>query len=104
MHQSGMDHDPGSDDFHSVGAVEAGKGSKLPGYDTIQGADGGKGPPFSDGTFTWSIPWEYRVGSGSPKQFTIVNHVKTIDASGKLSISKGGHTESKGLSEADSVY
>jgi hypothetical protein len=101
--QNGQDHVPGSD--VTLGPVVAGKGSPIQGTDTIQGGDGGIGPPYSNGTFTWPIPWEYQVGSGTPKELTNkVNHVKTIDSTGTLTLSKGGVTVSKGLNESDSEY
>ncbi len=106
-HQAGLDHDPdpgGPNDFKAVGSVVAGKGSEFLVVDTVQGADGGKGPPYSDGTFTWHIPWEYRVGAGAPKEFATVDQVKTIDSTGRLTISKGGTSVSKALDDPDSDY
>jgi hypothetical protein len=100
--QNGQEHVPGSD--VTLGPVVAGKGSPIQGTDTIQGGDGGIGPPYSDGTFTWPIPWEYQVGGGTPKVFITVNHVKTIDASGALTLSKGGVTVSKALNDPNSDY
>jgi hypothetical protein len=56
--QNGQDHVPGAD--LTIGPVTPGKGSLANGTDQIQGADGGIGPPYSDGTFTWPIPWDFR--------------------------------------------
>jgi len=100
--QNGQDHVPGAD--LTIGAVVAGKGSLANGQDQIQGGDGTIGPPYSAGVFTWPIPWEFQVGSGTPRVFATVNHVKAIDAAGTLTLSKGGTTVSKALNDSDSDY
>jgi hypothetical protein len=100
--QNGQDHVPGSD--LTIGPTVEGKGCLANGADQIQGGDGGIGPPYSKGDFTWPIPWEFQVGSGAPKQFATVNHVKSIDSAGTLTISKGGTSLSKTLNEASSGY
>lgn len=54
------------------------------------------GATYSDGTFTWSIPWYYHIG-GTDKQFKTVDQVKQLQInSGKatLSISKAGSSAS----------
>ena len=56
------------------------------------------------GSFTWPIPWYFRVNAGSEKQFTTVSHVKTIDAAGTLTISKGGTSKSKAVNDPTSGY
>lgn len=70
--------------------------------DTVQ--SGSKGPPFSVGSFTWPIPWEFRVGGGSAKAFTTVTHQQDADATGKVTISKGGTSVSKNASDPTSGY
>ena len=83
--------------------VTTGKGSKVDGVDTIQGTSDNH-TPYEDGSFTWAIPWYFKVGTGSEKQFATINHVKTIDATGKLTISKGGTTKSSELNDPTSNY
>jgi hypothetical protein len=43
-------------------------------------------------------------GWGAGKVFKIVPHVKTIDATGKMTISKGGTTKSAELNDPNSNY
>lgn len=101
-YQEGLVHNQ-SPAWVSVGSVADGIGSKVDGTDTIQG-DSDNHTPYIDGTFTWPIPWHFRVGSGEGKQFKIVNQVKTIDEFGTLSISKGDTTKSSELYDDDSSY
>ena len=86
----------------SVGSGTTTEPSKVNGVDTIQ--SGSKGPPFSDGTFTWPIPWEFRVGTGTTKVFTTVTHQQIADSTGKVTISKGGISVSKNASDSTSGY
>lgn len=47
-------------------------------------------PPFSDGSFTWVIPWRY-VGSGTfYVTFTSATHYQTAETTGRATIQKGG--------------
>jgi hypothetical protein len=81
-------------------------GSKIDTTDKIAG-----GPfystliiPFSVGTFSWLIPWIFKVGMGAEKQFTLVLHYMVIDAVGNMFITKGGTAESKNYADPDSSY
>lgn len=87
----------------SVGSVTTGKGSKVNAVDTIQGGSDNH-TPYVNGTFTWAIPWYFKVGTGAEKQFATINHVKSIDSTGTLSISKGGTTTSAALNATSSSY
>jgi hypothetical protein len=78
-------------------------GTLSRGFDTIYGDVKG-GPPYKDGTFTWSIPWFFKVGDGEPKQFTTMDHVKTVDSTGRVTIRKGGLTRSRALDDPTSKY
>jgi len=60
--------------------------------------------PFSNGTFLWAIPWQFRVGTGTEKTFTTVNHFETIDGNGDMTLSKGGHSEPKAYSDPSSSW
>ncbi|MBU1862554.1 MAG: hypothetical protein KKH94_02685, partial [Candidatus Omnitrophica bacterium] len=97
---NGIVHPVGS--WISVGVGTNAKPSKVNGVDTIQ--SGSKGPPFSNGIFTWPIPWEFRVGSSSAKEFTIVTHQQVADSTGKVTISKGGVSVSKNAADPTSGY
>jgi hypothetical protein len=85
----------------STGAA-VGKGSKVNQIDTIS-----SGPhtttPYKDGTFTWPIPQEWRLGTKTG-QITITDHKETIDAGGNMTISKGGTTKSAAYGAANSNY
>jgi len=100
--QNGQDHVPGSDLV--AGEAVEGVGTKLLGYDNVQMADGGIGPPYSDVTFTWPIPWEFQVGSGTPKEFGPMNQIKVITPTGKLSVTKGGQPASAELNDPTTNY
>jgi hypothetical protein len=60
-YQNGLVHAQGA--WLPIGAVVVGKGSKDDSVDTIQGASDGH-TPYVSGTFTWDIPWSFRVGGG----------------------------------------
>jgi len=101
--KNGEPHGAGTWPGASVGDVVVGKGSKVNGVDTISSGDY-TWTPYADGIFTWSIPWYFRVGTGAEKQFTTVTHQETSDATGKLTIGKGGTTKSAALSDPTSSY
>ena len=100
-YQNGLNHEQGP--WVTVGDVVPGKGSRENFVDQIQGVSNNH-TPYEAGTFTWAIPWSFRVGSGTPKVFAIINQIKTIDATGKLTISKGGTTKSAELNDPTSNY
>ncbi len=59
---------------------------------------------FTAGTFTWAIPWEFRVGRGGAKRFTTVNHVATVTETGQMTMSKGGASVSAEINDPSSGY
>ncbi|MDI6810042.1 MAG: hypothetical protein QME66_13940, partial [Candidatus Eisenbacteria bacterium] len=87
----------------SVGTVTAGKGSKVDAIDTISSGNY-TWTPYADGSFTWNIPRYFKLGTGAEKQFTTAIHQETTDATGKLTISKGGTTKSAELNAPTSNY
>jgi hypothetical protein len=93
-YQQGLLHNPGSD-APVTNTLVAGKGWLCSGIDGISG--GSQGPPYSPGTFTWSIPWKYKI-NGNYFLFTTVDHVKevTIGANNKatITLTKLGATNS----------
>jgi len=76
--------------------------SKMDGFDEVETGIGP--PPFANGTFTWSIPWLFKVGNGAAKQFAVVNHAQQADTAGRATISKGGFSVSRNASDATSAY
>ena len=99
--KNGEPHAPGP--WQSVGDDVVGKGSKVYAVDTISSGDY-TWTPYADGTFTWDIPWYFRVGSGAEKQFKTVLQQETSDATGRLTISKGGTSKSAALTDPTSTY
>jgi hypothetical protein len=94
-YQNGLNHPASAAPVPMTATVDATKGTKVNGQDSIGG--GTQGAPYSAGTFTWPIPWSY-TAVGQTKQFTTINHDKS------LSISSGKATLTITKSEAsDSV-
>lgn len=76
------------------------------GQDNIVGGQdqifsGNKAPPFSVGTYVWAIPWHYRCAgtSGAGTEFKVVNHSVSATATGKVTMSKAGASESCNASD-----
>jgi hypothetical protein len=92
-YQQGLVHNPGQD--LQVSNTRGHGGWLCSGIDNISG--GSQGPPYAAGTFTWSIPWHYKI-NGNSFLFIIVDHVKemTIGANNKatLSLTKRGASNS----------
>jgi hypothetical protein len=84
-----ISHHPNAN-FMTVGDQVDGKGSQLDGQDTVKMDLKGAPTPYSDGTFTFAIPWEFRVGSAASgnKVFATVNQVFTLDSSGTVTAQK----------------
>lgn len=87
-------HNP-KPDFSSVSAVEGTNGSKVDGQDQVA-FSGSK----CEGTITWNIPWEFKVGSGDAKVFSTVNQVGTFDAAGSVTAAKAGGSASSNFGDA----
>jgi hypothetical protein len=70
-----------------VKCLGGGKKNKMAGQDTVKSAiprNYGQG-----GKFQWKIPWFYRVeGAAGEARFLTAIHQETVDASGKMTISK----------------
>lgn len=62
------------------------------------------GPDLADGNFSmkcnggwsWTIPWQFQVGSGTPKQFATVVQSIAITAAGQATITKKSTTQPSG--------
>lgn len=94
----------GAGHWAGVGACVAGKGSMVRGQDTVQSGHCDFGKPFSNGTFSWPIPWRFRVGGGASKVFGTANHIMTINAHGDMTISKAGANASVAYGNPSSSY
>lgn len=94
----GADHDPNPQWGPVLATVDgAGTPDSLP--DQIWSGDPGGAAPYAPGYLQWDIGWEFRVGSGSAKKFTTAIHRQEIEASGRVTISKGGLTISRNLND-----
>jgi hypothetical protein len=85
------------------GPVVTGKGTKVDTIDTIASGTY-TWTPYAAGTFTWNIPWKFKVGTGADKQFTTVTQQEATDATGKITISKGGTSKYKNLNDPSSNF
>jgi hypothetical protein len=101
----GMHHaSHGAGAWVAVGAVTAGKGSKVLARDTVQSGTCNFGTPYRAGTFDWPIPWSFRVGVGAEKKFAVVHHHESINASGAMTITKAGARGTAKLNDPTSGY
>ena len=85
------------------GSAVPGKGTKDAAVDYVQAVSNNH-TPYTDGKFTWAIPWLYEGEGGAEIHFVTVFHVKEIDSTGKITISKGGTTISANLDDPTSDY
>jgi hypothetical protein len=98
---TGQIHPTGS--WMGVGSGNIVTGCRVQCIDTVE--SGPHGGPYSDGTFTWPIPWQYRVGAGGAVTFATANHYEIIDSSGKMTIQKKwGGPFTRELNDPDSDY
>jgi hypothetical protein len=83
------------------GGDSAVNGSMVDGHDTVSTDTGTIGV----GEFTWSIPQLVRV-KGSMEDFNVktLDHVVNVDATGNMTISKGGVVIPHNLNDGDSTY
>lgn len=83
---NGLTHPLGS--FVSIGSCALATGCQILGVDMVDTGD--KSGPFSNGTFSWPIPWQYRVGTGSAQAFTTATHLQHATSTGAADIQKAG--------------
>ncbi len=86
-------HCPGPcGDAPVTNVVVANKGTKVDGVDTVYSGHCGGTAPFTPGSLTLTIPWEYKIGTGSYHQFDTVTqyHALLADTNATLVSSKAG--------------
>ncbi len=76
-----------------------GNGTKCVGADTVLNALPTWG---SGGEMSWAIPWFFKVPGSAEKRFMTATHEASVDANGKCTISKLGHTVTKNVNDGDS--
>ena len=80
-------------DAPATNTVVASKGTKINGVDTVySGYCPAQAAPFTPGSLTLSIPWEYKIGAGSYHRFDTVTqyHALLADTNATLIASKAG--------------
>lgn len=92
---NGLARQPGPS-FLTTGPSVEGKGTPVNGIDDISSGDLSNQPPSELGTLVFEIPWEYRVGAGSPKVFATVEQRQTVDRNGHVEITKTEMPETHG--------
>ena len=102
-YQAGISDVHPAGDWFVFGSAVPGKGTKDAAVDIVQAVSDNH-TPYVDGKFTWEIPWLYEGERGAEVEFTTVNHVKEIDDTGRITISKGGTSVSADLNDPDSDY
>jgi len=60
-------------------------------------------PPFTDGSMSFPINWQWRVGTSAPKNFPTVQQTHVVTADGKCVSSKGGNSEQNLFSDPTST-
>ena len=90
-------------DWFVFGSAVPGKGTKDNAIDIIHAVSDNH-TPYVDGKFTWEIPWLYQGEGGAEIRFATVSHVKEIDGTGRITISKGETSVSAGLDDPTSDY
>jgi hypothetical protein len=75
---NGVSHDPHPATLTLSTNVVPGKGTEANAVDQIYSGDPGTPPPFAPGDITFQIPYEYKVGAGPFRQFSIVTQTSTL--------------------------
>jgi peptidoglycan hydrolase-like protein with peptidoglycan-binding domain len=69
-------------DLLCTDTVDTGKGTKTALGDCVYSGDCVQTAPFKPGSITFAIPYEYKIGAGTFRQFTTVNQVSALAADG----------------------
>jgi len=78
--------------WFTVDECTAGKGSKVGCTDNIYSGELTGPPPFAAGQLVFPCEWEYKAPGTGATVFVNLTHLQTIDAPGKVTVSKGGTT------------
>ena len=103
---SDKSHHPSTDPTTNSMTVVAGLGTKAGAVDQAYSGYPAGRPPFTPGTRTWSIPTNFRVGSGAWKLITNVTQQHTLAGDGtSLTTTKaGGSSPTVQVSDSTSGY
>jgi hypothetical protein len=103
-HMTDKGHHPNSKFLSLSGTVVSGKGTKAAAQDNIfSGYPGVNTPPW-EGTRTWNIPWQYKVGTGSAHALTTVTQSIVTTADGTTTASKAGASATFKLTDGAASY
>ena len=83
--------------------VVAGKGTEAVSFDCIYSGDCQQSAPFTPGSITFAIPWEYQVGSLGFHKFATVDQLSELAADGVTLRSKKIKAEGSTTVDADSA-
>lgn len=64
----------------------------------------GSAPPFNIGNYYWPITWQWRVGTGTARNFPVQRQEHQIFATGRCESRKGGNTEHTMYNDPTSSY
>ncbi len=80
---AGIPHEERPNMIYLSDTVVSGKGTQVPdGGDCVYSGDPGTAPPFSQGSITYDIPYEYKVGGGRYYPFATITQKCTLDPDG----------------------
>jgi hypothetical protein len=100
---NGVGHHPGKAWGTMQDVVASGKGTKSNFMDNCLSGETGTGKPWK-GSYSFSIPWLYRVGSGGGTQFTTVVQTVTTGDDGTTTISKAGASTTFRIADGAATY
>jgi hypothetical protein len=101
---NGKPHDASPGEFPCTDTVVSGRGTLWAATDNIYSGDPGTAPPFTPGTETCVIPWDFRVGTNTWKRFDTLTHQCSLATGGVLNVSKGGASWSCNVTNATVSY
>ncbi len=80
-------------------------GCQAEAVDTVDSGDDSPNPvppfpsPFTIGDFTWSLPWQYAVGTSGRTTFATAIHHQSVDVNGTATIEKMGLSFSRAIND-----
>lgn len=102
---NGNGHDPHPAILNFSNTVVAGLGTQAHAIDTVYTGHCGLAPPLIPGHDRFDIPYQFRVGSGVFKRFTVVRHQGTLAHDGTtLTIEKAGASATRQVGDPTSTF
>lgn len=102
---NGTGHDASPATLTLSSTVVSGKGTQANARDTVYSGHCGGTAPFTPGSISFAIPYEYRIGTGSFRRFATVNQVHTLEADAStLNTDKAGAHGDTTVTAATSAF